>query len=283
MRNPLLRGREAASKGRAGPFAPVALLALFVVLALAVGCGQPPRPATPLTVSASGEHVSLAGSLAAGFNASQRAITATVVTVRERQLAGSVVSNTQAVALGYPLSPAGAFSQTVFALDPLAVTVAFTNPVGALTQAQVREIYAGRVENWAELGGRDGAVMPFSREVGAESRMAFERWALGDGTRLTRNALIVSTDRGMVESLESTPGGIGYALLRALSPNVRPLRLDGEPPSAAAVQQGRYPLVLPVAAITAGPPSDGAAAFVAYLRGRQGQTIIQSAGLVAAR
>ena len=272
--------------GRAAPAALIALATLFLLVAPAAGCSRPPETPAQLTIFASDDLADLAASLATGFGAEQRAISVTVETVRPRQLAGSVLagtSDTQSVAIGYLQAPPAVVSQTVFALDAVAVSVALTNPVGALSLAQVRQIYAGRVENWSELGGRDVAVAPLSREEGSETRALFEQWALGDGTRLTRNSLVLSSDQGMVASLESMNGGIGYALLRTLTPNVRPLRLDGEPPSAASIQQGRYPLVLPVAAMTAGPPRGAVDVFVRYLRGRSGQAVIQSAGLVAAR
>lgn len=262
--------------------AAVAALASLLVLAGAA-CSRPPVPPAPLTVFAADGLADIALGLAGGFGKEQRAVTVTVVTVRPGRLAGAAMSSTEAVAIGYMQPPSAGISQTVFALDTVAVGVALTNPVGALSLAQVRQIYSGQVDNWTALGGRDAAVVPLVREEGADVRAVFEQWALAEGTRLTRNALVVSTDRGMVESLEATQGGVGYALLRTMTPNVRPLRLDGEPPSAAAVQQGRYPLVLPVAAITAGPPRGAAAAFVAYLRGRLGQASLQSAGLVATR
>ena len=140
----------------------------------------------------------------------------------------------------------------------VAVTVPLTNPVQGLTAAQVRQIYTGKLDNWKTLGGGDLAIVPLSRQQGALVWSAFEPWALG-GQRLSPNSVMLSGDEAVVATLETEPGAIGYALLRSLNANVRPLRLDGEAPSAAAVQTGRYPLALAVAVFTNGPPSGGAA------------------------
>jgi phosphate transport system substrate-binding protein len=187
------------------------------------------------------------------------------------------------VVISYTLGTTLPVSVTTFALDAIAISVPYTNPVESLTSGQAREIFAGRTVSWTEVGGRDVAVQPFSREEGAVIRQVVEAWALGTGTRVTRNALMISSEAGMVAELEAEPGGIGYALLRHLSQRVRPLRLGGVAPSAAAIQQGQYPLALRLSTLTAGAPAGPAAAFVAYLRGSAGQQLLQAWGLVAAR
>jgi phosphate transport system substrate-binding protein len=63
---------------------------------------------------------------------------------------------------GRPLSPEeratyGLVSHA-FAIDGVAVVVHPANPVAALTTAQVRDIYAGRIVRWKHVGGPDRAV-----------------------------------------------------------------------------------------------------------------------------
>ncbi len=48
--------------------------------------------------------------------------------------------------------------EQVVALDAVIVVVNKQNPVGYLSLCQIAEIFAGRIRNWRELGGRPGAI-----------------------------------------------------------------------------------------------------------------------------
>ena len=157
-----------------------------------------------------------------------------------------------------------------------------TNAVENLTIAQVRQVFAGQAANWADLGGRPEAITTLYRDEGAPGRDIFERVVMSESVRVTRNALLVSSDAGMVESISAAPGAIGYASLRSLTPQVRPLRLDGVPPSAAAIQQGKYPLVVPVLLVTP-EPGAGARSFLTFVQGRDGQPVLLNQGFVKPR
>jgi phosphate transport system substrate-binding protein len=152
-----------------------------------------------------------------------------------------------------------------------------------LTTAQVRLVFAGQAAYWNEAGGGPEAIVTLYRDEAAPSRALFERVVMSGTARVTRNALLVASDAGMVESISTTPGAIGFASLRSLTPHVRPLRLDGTPPSVAAIQQGKYPLVLPVLLLTQGRPGAGASYFISFTAGREAQTVVQDQGFVRPR
>src|SRR6266852_4656514 len=48
--------------------------------------------------------------------------------------------------------------EQVVALDAVVVIVNKQNPVNTLGLCQIAEIFAGRIRNWRELGGRPGAI-----------------------------------------------------------------------------------------------------------------------------
>ncbi len=258
-------------------------LILFVALAVSA-CSQPAAlPPAALTVVSSADVFDLAQTLTSDFNRQQQAAVASTTRAEPRQLLSTLQRDLGAVVISYTLGSPQPVSVTTFALDAIAISVPYTNPVESVTVGQVREIFAGRTVSWTAVGGRDVAVQLYSREESALSRRVVEAWALGSDARVTRNALMASSDAGMVAALESDPGGVGYALLRRLSQRVRPLRLNGVAPSAAAIQQGQYPLVLRLSALTTGAPIGPAADFIAFLRGRAGQQVLQAQGLVPAR
>ena len=47
--------------------------------------------------------------------------------------------------------------------DALVFIVNENNPVKSLTRQQLKDIYAGKITNWKEVGGEDLAIVPFQR------------------------------------------------------------------------------------------------------------------------
>ena len=64
-------------------------------------------------------------------------------------------------------------NRVVVAIDAIVPVVNPANPVAALTTAQLRDIYAGKITNWKELGGQDGKIVVISRDT---SSGTFECW-----------------------------------------------------------------------------------------------------------
>ena len=64
-------------------------------------------------------------------------------------------------------------NRVVVAIDAIVPVVNPANPVAALTTAQLRDIYAGKITNWKELGGQDSKIVVISRDT---SSGTFECW-----------------------------------------------------------------------------------------------------------
>ena len=54
---------------------------------------------------------------------------------------------------------AGGLTETVLALDGIAIIVNNENPVNDLTLDQIAAIYTGEISNWSEVGGNDGPIV----------------------------------------------------------------------------------------------------------------------------
>ena len=53
----------------------------------------------------------------------------------------------------------------------------------ALSRAQVRQIYEGKVKNWKELGGPDRRIVFFNKEPGRGTWEVFAHWLYGDAKK----------------------------------------------------------------------------------------------------
>lgn len=171
------------------------------------------------------------------------------------------------------------------ALDALAVIVHPSNPVRNLTLEQVRRVFAGEVDNWHALGGRNAQITLVNREAGSGTRGAFEELVMGkDGPPLSYRAIRQGSNGAVRAVVEGDPNAIGYISLGIVSPKVRPVAVDGVEPTAENVCHGRYRLVRPFLFVlrrNTRPPKL-ARDYIAYVLSPEGQEILRHAGLVGA-
>ncbi len=167
-----------------------------------------------------------------------------------------------------------------------------------LTAAQVRDVFAGRVRNWKELGGADQQVRIVDREALSGTRTTFEQQVLdaiepGENSndcverrRPGTGADVIRCRRNDTESLldavAATPGAIGYSELGAAAKraDVRTVWIDGQQASVQGADHGVYPFWQTEYAYTYGEPKADslAASFLRYLTNQVGADIVRSHG-----
>ena len=113
-----------------------------------------------------------------------------------------------------------------FAIDGVAVAVNPGNGVTSLTKAQVKDVFAGRITNWKELGGKDAAISLYVREDGSGTRETFEERALDKGTS-ARSANVVNSNGAMKTAIAQDPNAIGYVGIGHLDDSIRGVTVDG--------------------------------------------------------
>ena len=109
------------------------------------------------------------------------------------------------------------------------------NPVTGLTTDQIRDIYAGNITNWSEVGGPSMPINNMTRVPGSGSQTMMEAF-MGDTPIAPRRLSAVFG------------GGLGYSFRFYLSgmvsnPDVRMLDINGVSPTIDNIQNGTYPLV----------------------------------------
>ena len=170
------------------------------------------------------------------------------------------------------------WTQTEMARQPIGVIVHPDNPIKNLTLDDLGNIYTGRTSEWKDVGGPAMPMMVLSRDAGATVRQRIDAALIGADSRLTPNALILPNDDAVVVTVAPSPRGHRLHHRRA-APNssVKTVSVGGEQPSGLA--RGRYyPLWHPIILVSPAQPTPNQAAFLAYIRGRQGQRIIASWG-----
>lgn len=167
--------------------------------------------------------------------------------------------------------------QTEIARQPIGIIVHPDNPIKNLTLDDLGNIYTGRVSEWKDVGGPAMPIMTLGREAAATVRQRIDAALIGADSRLTPNALLLPTDEAMIVTVARRPEAIGYIVGAAPNNSVKTVSIGGEQPAGLA--RGRYyPLWHPIILVSPAQPTPNLAAFLAYVRGRQGQRIIASWG-----
>ena len=166
---------------------------------------------------------------------------------------------------GYRLAPIGR--------DAVAAIINPQNPVSNVTTLQLRALFGGEILEWSTLGGFAGEPAIVSREDGSGTRAAFETLIMG-GHRVTLNAIVMPTSDAMVDYVATHRLAVGYVNTNAADDRVKIVPVEGLLPSAEAVQAGAYHMTRVLYLAMREPPPAAAQAFLDFLEGPTGQSII---------
>lgn len=156
-----------------------------------------------------------------------------------------------------------------------------------LSEAQVCDIFAGRIGNWRELGGPELPIAPHLRpatEVDAE--VVLEQVACWKTLTPGERVITVAEPSAMVRAIATTPGAIGMTssmLIRQGNLPVRELALDGVTPDTANVAGGAWRLRRKFLLVVRADHDPAVARFLAFVESTQGVEVIRAAGAVPAR
>jgi len=164
-----------------------------------------------------------------------------------------------------------------FALDGVATVVHPQNPVADLSAEQIRDIFAGKITNWKEVGGKDAAIHLFSRDEASGTREVFWKKLLDKGPVAT-SANIVPSNGAMKVAVAQDPEAIGYVSIGHVDESVKAVSLAGVAASQENALNGSYPVVRKLYMNTKGDPSGLVQAFIDYILSPDGAEIIKRHG-----
>lgn len=170
--------------------------------------------------------------------------------------------------------------EIVIAYDGIAVVVNNANPVTGLTRQQIKDIFAGTVKNWKDVGGSDAPITVVTRESGSGTRTAFQEIVMGKAN-ITDSAVTQGSTGGITQTVSGDKNAIGYISYGSLDNTVKVLKVDGVAPSAAAIKDKTYTIQRPFLFVTKGETTDPVAkAFIEYTLSTEGQDLLAAGKLV---
>ncbi|TYO88241.1 phosphate ABC transporter substrate-binding protein (PhoT family) [Oceanicella actignis] len=176
--------------------------------------------------------------------------------------------------------------ERIIALDGLVVVVAPSNPIDALSQEDIADIFAGEITNWSELGGPDAPIVIYAPEGESSARAMFEEnilqplgLSIGDGAKLFEN------DGDLADQVALDPNGIGFVSIASVRA-AKPVAIRTEcgliaTPDPFGIKTEEYPLARRLYLYTKDetlPPH--AKQLLAFAQSTQAQPVIADAGYV---
>ncbi len=167
------------------------------------------------------------------------------------------------------------------AMDGVAVIVHPSNSVRALTTAQVRDIYAGEITNWRQVGGANRKIVKISRDTNSGTYETFEGLVMNK-ERMGAGTEYVGSNGAIRQRVQSTRSAIGYVGLGFVDRTVKGLEIDGIYPDAGTVRSGKYPVARALFMFSNGYPKLGTHvhAFTTLHLSEKGQEIVEAIGFI---
>ena len=128
-------------------------------------------------------------------------------------------------------------------------TTGLDGRVEELTTEQLRDIYAGKITNWKEVGGNDAPILPFQRNADAGSQSLMKKLVMGDTPFMEApTEYVVGSMMGLMEAVKSydnSANAIGYSVYyyaneMRMAQGLKILKVNGVEPNGETIRSGAY-------------------------------------------
>jgi phosphate transport system substrate-binding protein len=141
-----------------------------------------------------------------------------------------------------------------FALDAFVILVNVKNPVDNLKIENARDVYTGKITDWATFGGK-GQIKAYQRDRNSGSQELMEALVMKGAPMIKAPEMIIETMMGAVNAIGRDPLGIGYSVYYYVTfmlpdKNVKLIGINGVKPTSENIATRAYPLTAEVYAVT---------------------------------
>jgi len=179
----------------------------------------------------------------------------------------------------------------IIARDAIAIIVNPNNPINKLTLKQISDIYSGKINNWAEIGGENRPIVRLSRETNSGTHVYFLEHVLRlgnkqDKTLFSTNTLLLPSSEGIGIEIRQNPNAIGYDGLGYVTDDIKVIAVAENQggiyilPSGETVNNELYPIVRDLYMYTNGEPIGLVKAYMDWIFSPEAQTIVNELGFV---
>lgn len=176
----------------------------------------------------------------------------------------------------------------LLARDGVGIIVHASNPIEAITGAEVVSIYKREITSWETLGGPDARIILIHKAEGRSTLEVFLDHFKLDNPSITPDVIVGDNEQG-IKTVAANPSGIGYVSIGTAEvaiengAAIKLVKLDGVEASTATVADGSFPMARELNLVTHGDISEKAAAFLAFAQSAEVDDLIKGQSFVPPR
>lgn len=187
-------------------------------------------------------------------------------------------------ALGDLKSPS---AEQIIALDGLAIILHPGNPLNALNTTQLAQVFAGEIQDWAQLGGLPGPIRLYARDNNSGTFDTFQELVLSaNGKTLAANAKRFESSEQLSDAVSQDRQAIGFIGLPYIRQAKALAIAAGDShamlPSQTLIATEDYPLSRRLFLYSpAAQQNVWAQALLTFAHSPRGQAIVEQSGFIA--
>jgi phosphate transport system substrate-binding protein len=169
--------------------------------------------------------------------------------------------------------------------DGVSIIFHRSNPVQALTNQQVVDIYTGKITNWSQVGGNDAPITVVNKAEGRSTLELFTSYFKLKNSDIKAHVVIGDNEQG-IKTVAGNPNSIGYVSIGTAEYDVakgEPIKLlgiGGVEATSANVANGKFPLSRPLNLVTKSPPEGLVKEFIEFAQSPQVHDLVREQSFV---
>lgn len=180
------------------------------------------------------------------------------------------------------------------ALDGIAVIVHPDNPVDTLSLDQLKNIFSGVTNNWADVGGNNSEIILYGRENSSGTYEYFKQTVLNKDSsnyrvQFANNKQVLQGTSALAEAIAQDENGIGYGgvgyfaqrndvkvvYVKKSGSDKAVIPLENGSINYKIIWSGKYPLSRYLYFYTDGKPNGHVRGFIDFVLSKEGQKIVE--------
>lgn len=164
--------------------------------------------------------------------------------------------------------------------DGICMIVHRSNPVPGLTDAQIIDIYTGKITNWKEVGGADAPISVVNKAEGRSTLEVFLKYFKLKNPAIKADVIIGDNQQG-VKTVAGNPNAIAYVSVGTAEfeadrgTAIKLLPAAGVAATVANVRRGSYPVARVLHLVTKGTPQGAAKALVDFAKSKEVHDLVE--------
>jgi phosphate transport system substrate-binding protein len=175
-----------------------------------------------------------------------------------------------------PLQKDSGLVESACCKDPLAIIVNAECPVSNISDTQLKDVFAGKITNWKDLGGPNKDIIVIMPGEQTAAHQNFSRDVMAGHTEVSdivtkKSTMVIEATRRMPWSISFTSQGAA----RLITHGLKKLKINGLAP-----EDKDYPYHQAFSFVTRGLPAGSAKQFIDFCLSKEGRDIIRKKGMI---